>query len=147
MRTEGKEAVRSGGDERKLKVRRVGEEHAADGGVVVEEGHGADVRVKAAEQKSCVQPTLQTVPMVQGAGQHMYGAGHHAGLDQDVMHFIPSYKSTMEDRNWAENGVVASVLGGDSTLTLQQRIEDAGFHIVVVTPMGVSCLFTLHRWR
>lgn len=37
--------------------------------------------------------------------------------------------------------MVASVLEGDSTLSLQQRVEDAGFMSVVVTPMGGDRVF------
>jgi len=37
--------------------------------------------------------------------------------------------------------MVASVLVGDSTLALQQRVEDAGFQYVVVTPMGGERVF------
>jgi len=58
MLNERKVEVRVGGEERKTKVRRVGEGVAADGGVVVKEGVGGYVRVKVVEQKSCVQPLL-----------------------------------------------------------------------------------------
>jgi len=52
-----------------------------------------------------------------------------------------SYKSTAEDHNWGETGMVASMLVGDLTLALQQRVEDAGFQSVVVTPMGGDHVF------
>jgi len=50
--------------------------------------------------------------------------------------FIPIYKSKLVDRQWSQSDMVASELEGDSTLSLQQRIEDTGFMSVVVTPMG-----------
>jgi len=135
------EEVRLGGDERKLKIRRVGEEPAVEGGVVAEEGRGVDVRVKGATIKSCVQPKFHSVPKVQGTCPRMHEAGHHADPVQAVTRFIPSYKSTTENRNWAENGMAATVFGGESTLSLQQRIEDAEFPTVVVTPMGRDHVF------
>lgn len=42
---------------------------------------------------------------------------------------------------WANGGMVATVTSGDSTLSLQQRVEDAGFLNVVVTPMGSDRVF------
>lgn len=55
--------------------------------------------------------------------------------------FVPIYKSKLEDRNWANSGMVATVLEGESTLSLQQRIQDAGFVSINVTPMGGDRVF------
>jgi len=70
-----------------------------------------------------------------------YGGSKGSGLDKEksggsITKFIPSLKSKVEDRQWARLGMVASVIEGDSTLALQQQVEDAGFNQVVVTPMG-----------
>ena len=50
--------------------------------------------------------------------------------------YVPVYKSWEEDRLWAKSGMVATISVGDSALSLQQRIEDAGFFHIVATPMG-----------
>jgi len=47
--------------------------------------------------------------------------------------FIPVYQ---EDRARASSGMVAHIKEGDSALSFQQRIEDAGFPNVIVTPLG-----------
>lgn len=59
----------------------------------------------------------------------------------DVFHFTPMYSSCVEDRKWASSSMVASVIAGDSAVTLQQRVEDAGFPNLVVTPLGSDCVF------
>jgi len=51
------------------------------------------------------------------------------------------YNSRPEDRGWADGGLVAKVVSGDSSLALQQRVEDAGFDNIVVTPMGSNRVF------
>jgi RNA recognition motif-containing protein len=56
--------------------------------------------------------------------------------DRSNVKFVSVFKSNPEDRKWASLGMVASVIVGDSALALQQRVEDAGFHHVVVVPMG-----------
>jgi len=55
--------------------------------------------------------------------------------------FIPTYRSKEEDLEWAKADLVASVITGDSTLALQQRIEDAGFLSVVVAPLAGDKVF------
>lgn len=50
--------------------------------------------------------------------------------------FMPVHKSCVEDRVWACSGMVAHVKAGDSALSFQQRIIDAGFPNVIVTPLG-----------
>ena len=55
--------------------------------------------------------------------------------------FSPVYSSAAADRSWATSGLIATVHGGDSVAALQQRVEDAGFPFVVVTPMGGDRVF------
>jgi len=55
------------------------------------------------------------------------------------------YNSKPEDRLWAKGGMVAKVVSGDSSLSLQQRVEDAGFVNVIVTPMGSDRFFCIVR--
>jgi len=54
---------------------------------------------------------------------------------------VPRYTSVLADRMWATSGMVATVITEDSTLALQQKVEDAGFNHVVVTPMGGDRVF------
>lgn len=42
---------------------------------------------------------------------------------------------------WVEGGMVATLILGDSTLSIQQSVEDAGFHNVVVMPMCSDRVF------
>jgi len=60
---------------------------------------------------------------------------------QTVTQFTPAYKSRDEDLKWAKSGMVASIFTGDSVLALQQRMDDAGFRQVIVTPMGGDKVF------
>ena len=55
--------------------------------------------------------------------------------------FSPVYSSAAADRSWATSGLIATVHGGDSVAARQQRVEDAGFPFVVVTPMGGDRVF------
>jgi hypothetical protein len=60
---------------------------------------------------------------------------------QGPARLIPKYSSELEDRKWATSGMVATAVGEDSTVALQQKVEDAGFNHVVVTPMGGDRVF------
>ena len=135
------EEVMDGGEGRKTKVRRVGEGVEAEKVMLAEEGVGGVVRVQAAEHKSGGRHSLRHKLKMQCVGLGKIEKDHHTVHERDVTRFISSYKSKVEDRKWAESGLVASVFGGDSTLALQQRIDDAGFHSVLVTPMGGIVFF------
>lgn len=62
-------------------------------------------------------------------------------VDRPVIEGMLEYVSRPDDLVWANGGMVATVTSGDSTLSLQQRVEDAGFVNVVVTPMGSDRVF------
>ncbi|MCI22325.1 sulfate transporter, partial [Trifolium medium] len=47
-------------------------------------------------------------------------------------------RSQVEDLTWARQGVVATVLNGESVPLVQQRIEDGGFLDLVLTPLGAD---------
>lgn len=132
---EVKYEVRAGGVERQSKLRRVEEGLEGKKVVVKEEGAEGVVKVKAVGQHY-----TKSDKKVQLAA-HGTVVCQCVKKESEVTRFIPSYKSTVEDRNWADKGMVATVYGGDSTLALQQRIEDAGFNTVVVTPMGGNRVF------
>jgi hypothetical protein len=136
-KNEVKVEIRAGGEERKTKVRRVGEEAAGEKVVTVEEGVEGVVSVTAVVNG---QKYIKTEKNMQHVG-HRHDISQHAKQEREVTRFILSYTSMEEDRNWADKGMVATVFRGDSTLALQQRIEDAGFNTVVVTPMGGIVFF------
>lgn len=51
------------------------------------------------------------------------------------------YTSTSKDRLWANGRLVEKVVSGDSSLSIQQRLVDAGISNVVVAPMGSDMVF------
>jgi len=63
--------------------------------------------------------------------------GGKANFNESVL----LYSSKEEDRLWANRGMVTKVVSGDSSLSLQQRVDDAWFDNVVVTPMGSDRVF------
>ncbi|AES70226.2 hypothetical protein MTR_3g049960 [Medicago truncatula] len=69
-----------------------------------------------------------------------------AQTSEDIPNGMLLYNSTSEDRLWANGGIVAKVVSGDSSLSLQQRVGDAGFSNIVVTLMESDRVF-LHCTR
>jgi len=65
----------------------------------------------------------------------------HTSKNTQAAHFPPIYKTSVEDRTWVNSGMVAHVKAGDSTLSFQQRIDDAGFPNVIVTLLGGDRVF------
>ena len=64
-----------------------------------------------------------------------------AQIGEDVPKEVLLYNSRLENRGWADGGLVAKVVPGDSSLALQQMVDDAGFDNIVVTPMGSDMVF------
>jgi hypothetical protein len=54
---------------------------------------------------------------------------------------VRSYRSKSEDVQWAHNGLVATVVNGEAVPLVQNRIIDAGFGDLVITPMGADKVF------
>ncbi|MCH89175.1 sulfate transporter [Trifolium medium] len=54
---------------------------------------------------------------------------------------VRSYSSSKEDVSWAQTGVVATVINGESIPLVQQRIEDAGFSQLDIVPLGADKVF------
>lgn len=61
--------------------------------------------------------------------------------EQQRSHYIPVFHSRSQDLKWAHSGLVATVLEEESTLAIQQKMEDAGFPKVVITPIGGDRVF------
>jgi hypothetical protein len=55
--------------------------------------------------------------------------------------FVRSYRSKSDDVQWANNGLVATVINGEAIPIVHNRIIDAGFADVVITPMGADKVF------
>jgi hypothetical protein len=55
--------------------------------------------------------------------------------------FMRNYRSKSDDVQWAKNGLVATVINGEAIPVVQNRITDAGFKDLVVTPMGADKVF------
>jgi len=51
---------------------------------------------------------------------------------------VIKYRTDDKDVSWACNGVVASVLNGESIPLIQQRILDAGFNTLNIIPLGAD---------
>jgi len=51
------------------------------------------------------------------------------------------YKSVQGDKEWAGSGIVATVGADESFLSIQNRVQDAGFSNVEVIPMGGDRVF------
>ncbi|WJX94029.1 hypothetical protein P8452_75494 [Trifolium repens] len=55
--------------------------------------------------------------------------------------FLRKYRSKPDDVQWAQNGIVATVINGEAVPMVQNRIVDAGFNDLVITPMGADKVF------
>ncbi|MCI17573.1 sulfate transporter, partial [Trifolium medium] len=51
------------------------------------------------------------------------------------------YRTVSEDVEWAQNGVVATVINGEAIPVVQHRIADAGFIYLDIIPMGADKVF------
>ena len=58
---------------------------------------------------------------------------------------LKEYMSDPVDKEWADSGIVATVSTGETTLSIQQRVEDAGIIHVEVIPMGGDRIFLRSR--
>jgi hypothetical protein len=54
---------------------------------------------------------------------------------------LRSYRSKSDDVTWAQHGLVATVIHGEAIPVVQNRINDAGFADLVITPMGADKVF------
>jgi hypothetical protein len=55
--------------------------------------------------------------------------------------FLRNYSSNVADVQWVHNGLVATVINGEAIPVVQNRICDAGFSELVITPMGADKVF------
>jgi len=86
--------------------------------------------------------TLRREQQLKVNGTETVQANNAAAVNSQAhFRFSPVYSSAAEDRTWATSGLIATVHGGDSVVALQQRVVDAGFPFVLVTPMGGDRVF------
>lgn len=116
---------------RKPKVRRLVEGVGGDLRVSREEGKG--INGKIMERKGIGD--VKVKDRFEGK-ESAADAKAMKSPSKNTFHFLLVYNSKVEDRKWATSVMIATVHDGDSTLALQQCVEDAGFYNVVVTPLG-----------
>lgn len=63
------------------------------------------------------------------------------GQQPSIQKLVRCYRSTDEDLRWARKGFTASVVRGQSIPDIQDRIEDAGFLNIDITPLGADRVF------
>ncbi|MCH85674.1 sulfate transporter, partial [Trifolium medium] len=80
-----------------------------------------------------------------GEGYAIPGAGGQLNIGNKAMHTykdneqatkVYKYRSTTDDVQWAQIGMVAMVINGEAIPVVQNRIADAGFKELVIIPMG-----------
>jgi len=63
------------------------------------------------------------------------------GEQPSIQKLMRKYRSSEEDIQWARSGLTASVVRGQSIPDVQDRIEDAGFSDIDITPLGADRVF------
>ncbi|GAU33774.1 hypothetical protein TSUD_393360 [Trifolium subterraneum] len=63
------------------------------------------------------------------------------GNMMDARVYVRKYKTAVEDVQWAQKGVVASVINGEAISVVYNRIVDAGFQELTIIPMGADKVF------
>ncbi|GAU30400.1 hypothetical protein TSUD_364460 [Trifolium subterraneum] len=51
---------------------------------------------------------------------------------------IRNFRTKSDDVQWAQNGLVETVINGEAVPVVQNRITDAGFHNLIIIPMGAD---------
>lgn len=73
-------------------------------------------------------------------------AGHMPSESEDHNSSVwCKYRSDHIDRKWAASGLVATIVLGETTSSIQQRLVDTGFNLVEVIPMGGDRIFLRTR--
>jgi len=132
--------VMVGGQEKVAKVRKVAVVGKNAGGDMVAEVSKSKVQV--GEAKGMAGPGK----LVRGGVKR-----REAGTSitdkvkkQQRSRYVPIFNSRSQDLKWAHSGMVATMSKEESALVIQQKVEDAGFPNVVVTPMRGSCVSSLY---
>jgi hypothetical protein len=99
---------------------------------------GLEVQVGDIVLRLANQP--KTVALNKGP-QHEEGQALKGPQGKESGILLRSYKSKSNDVQWAHNGLVATVINGEAIHVVQNRIIDAGFADLVITPMGADKVF------
>ncbi|GAU25531.1 hypothetical protein TSUD_280160 [Trifolium subterraneum] len=62
--------------------------------------------------------------------------------EKDEKIYIRNFRTKPDDVQWAHNGLVATIINGEAVPVVQNRITDAGFHDLILIPMGADKM----RW-
>ncbi|XP_045798023.1 uncharacterized protein LOC123892263 [Trifolium pratense] len=100
------------------------------GDIVIKLGMGQqrEVRKKAQKYGEDVKPKEAEMP-------------NDAVQEKIRRTFIRNYRTEPEDAKWAQYGLVATVINGEVSTVVDNRISDAGFSNLVISPIGVDKVF------
>jgi hypothetical protein len=93
--------------------------------VVLDVDDGGKVSRSTGLEKDCNQPETNA----------------HTSQGLSLVRGVKEYTSNKENREWARNGFVATVGAAETILSVQHRVNDAGFQNVEVVPMGGDKVF------
>ncbi|MCI27329.1 sulfate transporter, partial [Trifolium medium] len=55
--------------------------------------------------------------------------------------YVHKYRTAVDDVQWAQNGMVATIINGEAVSVVQNRIADACFKELVILPLGADKVF------
>lgn len=126
--------VRVDGEVRKNKGRvRVLEEKKVGVGCLKEMVTGEGVLLKEGDGAACLGKPVVVQPILDVVQPPTICVSECSRMQM--------YRSLHEDKSWASKGVVATIVTGDSMLSVQQQVEDADFHNISLIPMGGDRVF------
>lgn len=122
---------------RELEVRKISMKEKGMGCLMVEQKVGGEDVVFGEGGNQSVKDVWVVV-----MSQPIVSDPSHAVVVRPVRNRILMYILVSEDRSWAKSRIMATVVTGESMLSIQ-RVEDAAFHHVVVTPIGGQSISSL----
>ncbi|GAU41193.1 hypothetical protein TSUD_26180 [Trifolium subterraneum] len=114
---------------------------SAKGGIdITEDVRVGDIMVRIGNPQ---EPTARKDAQVQEAGVILRKPTVSSGVakEKDDRILMRNFRTMPDDVQWAQNGLVASVINGEAVPVVQNRITDAGFHDLVIIPMGAEKVF------
>ena len=127
------------GDEGNMVVSRGEGTKQADEGVKVVRVGEVHVQGREGMAKGGIGSSSKVLDEVRKVGKCAVPA---VGQQQPVSKkLVQMYRSNGNDLNWAKSGVLATVVNGEATTVIQNRVEDAGFVNLDVILMGADRVF------
>ncbi|GAU19085.1 hypothetical protein TSUD_79070 [Trifolium subterraneum] len=89
------------------------------------------------------EPTARKDAQVQEAGLILRMPSASSGVvkEKDDRILMRNFRTMPDDVLWAQNGLVATIINGEAVPVVQNRITDAGFHDLLIIPMGAEKVF------